>query len=159
MSQENVDIGHRVVAAWNARDVDAVLALTDPEVEYVNSPASVEPGTRWGHEGLVEVYLSALEKSCLTACWEVDRVYDRDEEVIGLGRVSRRMPGSDARIEDRILAAIRCKDGRITRMEVLGFGQAEVRAALDALGLSEQPAHRRSNRSSRVRSSGVCPVG
>ena len=136
MSQKNVEIGHRAVAAWNARDVEAVLALTDPEVEYVNSPASVEPGTRWGHEGLVEVYREQWE-ILSDGRWEVDRVYDRDEEVIGLGRISRRMPGSDARIEDRILAAIRCKDGRITRMEVLGFGQAEVRAALNALGLSE----------------------
>ena len=136
MSHENVDIGYRVVAAWNARDVEAVLALTDPEVEYVNSPASVAPGTRSGHEGLVEVYREQWEMLS-HGRWEVDRVYDRDEEVIGLGRVSRRMPGSDAQIEDRILAAIRCKDGRITRMEVLGFGQAEVRAALDALGLSE----------------------
>ena len=89
MSQENVDIGYRVVAAWNARDVEAVLALTDPEVEYVNSPASVEPGTRWGHEGLVEVYRAQWEMLS-DGRWEVDRVYDRDEEVIGLGRVSRR---------------------------------------------------------------------
>ena len=132
-----MDIGYRVVAAWNARDVEAMLALTDPEVEYVNSPASVEPGTRWGHEGLVEVYRAQWE-ILSDGRWEVDRVYDRDEEVIGLGRVSRRMPGSSARIEDRILAAIRFKDGRITRMEILGFGQAEVRAALDALGLAEQ---------------------
>ena len=47
------------------------------------------------------------------------------------------MPGSNARIEEQILAAIRFKDGRITRMEVLGFGQAEVREALKAVGLSE----------------------
>jgi hypothetical protein len=28
--------------------------------------------------------------------WEIDRIYDRGEEVIALGRISRRMPGSDA---------------------------------------------------------------
>jgi ketosteroid isomerase-like protein len=136
MSQENVGIGYRVVAAWNARDVEAILALTDPEVEYVNSPASVEPGTRWGHEGLVEVYRAQWEVLS-DGRWEVDRVYDRHDEVIGLGRISRRMPGSNARIEERILATIRFKDGRITRTEVLGFGQAEVREALKAVGLSE----------------------
>jgi hypothetical protein len=86
MSQENVEIGYRVVAAWNARDI--------------NSPASVEPGTRWGHEGLAEVYRAQWD-ILSDGRWEVDRVHDRHEEVVGLGRISRRMPGSNARIEER----------------------------------------------------------
>jgi hypothetical protein len=69
--------------------------------------------------------------------WELDRLYERGDEIVGLGRISRRMPGSDARIEDRVLVAVRFENGRITRMEVLGFGQAEVQAALEAVGLSE----------------------
>jgi hypothetical protein len=71
------------------------------------------------------------------ARWELDRLYERGDEIIGLGRVSRRMPGSDARLEDRTLVAIRFENGKVTRMEILGFGQAEVQAALEAVGLSE----------------------
>jgi hypothetical protein len=71
------------------------------------------------------------------ARWELDRLYERGDEIIGLGRVSRRMPGSDARIEDRTLVAIRFANGKVTRMEILGFGQTEVQAALEAVGLSE----------------------
>jgi ketosteroid isomerase-like protein len=56
MSQENEEIVHRALAAWNGRDMEAILALTDPEVEYVNSPTAVEPGTRWGHAGLEDVF-------------------------------------------------------------------------------------------------------
>ena len=33
MSQENVEVVHRALAAWNGRDIEAMLALTDPEVE------------------------------------------------------------------------------------------------------------------------------
>ena len=55
MSHENVEIIRRALAAWNDRDIEAMLALTDPEVEYVNSPTAVEPGTRRGHESLEEV--------------------------------------------------------------------------------------------------------
>jgi ketosteroid isomerase-like protein len=136
MSQENVEILHRALAAWNAQDIEAMLALTDPEVEYVNSPTSVEPGTRWGHEGLEDV-LRAQWEILSDGRWEVDRLYERQEEIVGLGRISRRMPGSDARIEDRILVAVRFGNGRVTRLEVLGFGQPEVHAALEAQGLSE----------------------
>lgn len=67
----------------------------------------------------------------------LDRLYEREEEIVGLGRLSRRMPGSDARIEDRILMAFGFENGRVTRMEVLGFGQTEVQAALEAAGLAE----------------------
>jgi hypothetical protein len=45
------------------------------------------------------------------------------------------MPGSDARIEERVLVAVRFENGKMTRMEGLGFGQAEVQAALEAVGL------------------------
>ena len=136
MSQENVKIVHRALAAWNGRDIEALLALTDPEVEYVNSPTAVEPGTRWGHESFERV-IRAQWEILSDAHWEVDRLYERGDEIVGLGRISRRMPGSDARIEDRVLLAVRFDNGKVTRMEVLGFGQAEVQEALEAVGLSE----------------------
>ena len=136
MSQGNVEIVHRLVDAWNRRDVDAMLALTDPECEYINSPTAVEPGTRRGSDELVAVAQSQWE--ILTdARQEVDRASDRGEVIISLGRVSRRMPGSDDRIEDRSLVAWTFRDGKLIRLEVLGFGATKVRGALEAAGLSE----------------------
>jgi ketosteroid isomerase-like protein len=136
MARENVEIGQHIVAAWNRRDLEAILALTDSEVEYVNSPTAVEAGTRWGHANFGNVLRTQWEIMS-DAQWKVDRVYERGEELIGLGRISRRMPGSEARIEDRVLVALRFENARVTRMEVLGFGQAEVQTALEAVGLSE----------------------
>ena len=67
--------------------------------------------------------------------WEIDRIYDRGEEVIALGRVSRRMPGSDARIEDQVLTSWKISSGKVVRVETLGFGRAVVQSALEAVGL------------------------
>ena len=50
MSQENVEIVRRLVDAWNRQDLEGILALIDPEAEYVNAPNAVEPGTRRGHD-------------------------------------------------------------------------------------------------------------
>ena len=136
MSQENVETVRRAVAAWNRRDMEAMLALTDPEIEYVNSPTAVEPGTRWGHALFTDVLRTQWE-ILSDARWEIDQVYERSEETLCLGRLSRRMPESDARIEDRALVAFTVENGRITRMAVTGRGQAEVEAALAAVGLSE----------------------
>jgi ketosteroid isomerase-like protein len=37
MSQENVEIVRRMYDAWNRRDEEEMLALSDSEVEFVNS--------------------------------------------------------------------------------------------------------------------------
>jgi ketosteroid isomerase-like protein len=134
MSEENVEIVRRALDAWNRRDIEDLLALGDPEGEYVNSPTAIEPGTRRGRDEVAAVIRTQWE--LLTdGRWEIDRIYDRGEEIIALGRLSRRMPGSDARLEDRSLLSYKIRSGKIVRTEVLGFGRAEVHTALEAAGL------------------------
>jgi ketosteroid isomerase-like protein len=135
MSQENVEIVRGVLDAWNRQDIQAMLALADPEIEYVNAPAAVEPGTRRGHEGLVAVVRAQWE-SLPGGRQEIDRLHDRGDEVISVGSVSRLMPGSDARISNPILLSWRIGDGKVTRIEMLATGP-QFRAALQAAGLSE----------------------
>jgi ketosteroid isomerase-like protein len=135
MSQENVEITRRMVDAWNRRDLEALIALSDPDVEYVNSPTAVEPGTRRGLDE-VRAVARAQWEILLDGRQEIDRIYDRGDEIIVLTRFSRRMPGSEARIEDRSLASLTIRDGKITQLQVLGFGATEVQEALKAAGLS-----------------------
>ncbi len=136
MSQENVEIVRRVVAAWNRRDEEELLALADPEIEFVNSPTAVEPGTRRGVDEITAVFRTQWE-ILLDGRLEIDRIYDRGEEIVALGRFSRRMPEGDARIEDRWLGSWTIRDGKVVRNVVLGFGRAEVQEALEAAGLGE----------------------
>ena len=53
MSQENVEIVRAIYAAWlegeSARD------FIDPDVEYVNPPDAVEPGTRRGRRAFAGI--------------------------------------------------------------------------------------------------------
>ncbi len=113
MSQENVEIVRRVMEAWNRQDIEGILALTDPEAEYVNAPTAVEPGTRRGHDGLAAVARTQWE-SLPGARQEIDRLHDRGDEIISVGRVSRLMPGSDARIDNPILLSWTIRDGLVT---------------------------------------------
>src|SRR2546423_12524395 len=136
MSQENVEIVRRVLDAWNRRDLEELLALSDPEIEFVNSPTAVEPGTRRGFEEITAVWRTQWE-ILLDGRIEIDRIYDRGEEVFTLGRLSRRMPEGDARLEDRYLGSWTIRDGKVVRSAVVGFGRAEVAKALEAAGLSE----------------------
>jgi len=134
MSQENVEIIRRMLDAWNRQDIEVILALTDPEAEYVNAPTAVEPGTRRGHDEIVVVMRKQWE-SLTGGVQEIDRFHDRGDEMITVGRVSRTMPGSDARISNPLLMSWRFRDGRLVRLEQLGAGP-DFPDALKAAGLS-----------------------
>ena len=136
MSQENVELARRMLDAWNRRDVETLRALSAADIEYVNSPTAVEPGTRHGRDQVTAVAEEQWE-ILLDARWEEDEIYDRGDEVIILGRFSRRMPESETRIEDRSLTSFTFNDGRATRLQVLAFGRTEVEQTLKAHGFSE----------------------
>ena len=130
-----MEIVRRVIDAWNRRDIDELLAVADPGIEYVNPPTAVEPGTRRGVAEVSAVWRAQWD--ILDGRLEVDRFFDRGDEIVVLGRGSARIPRSDARIDDRSLLSFQLCDGKIIRFEVLGFGRAEVQTALEAAGLSE----------------------
>jgi ketosteroid isomerase-like protein len=136
MSQENVELARRMLDAWNRRDLETLRSLSADDVEFVNSPTAVEPGTRHGRDEGAAVAQAQWEM-LLDARQEIDEIFDRGDEVVILGRVSRRMPGSETRIEDRVLSSFTFRAGRATRLKVLAFGGTEVRDVLQALGLSE----------------------
>ena len=46
MSQENVEIVRRVYEAWARGELPGPARLFDAQIEYVNPPDAVEPGTR-----------------------------------------------------------------------------------------------------------------
>ena len=53
MSQENVEQARRIAAAINRHDLDGVLALTDPEVEFIPRLLEVDGGGSYrGHDGV-----------------------------------------------------------------------------------------------------------
>jgi ketosteroid isomerase-like protein len=135
MSQENVEIARRMLDAWNRQDIEGILALTDPGAEYVNAPTAVEPGTRRGHDEVAAVMRKQWE-ILSGAVQEIDRFHDRGDEIITVGRVSRTMPGSDARISNPLLMSWKFRDGKLIRLEQLGAGP-DFSDALKAAGLSE----------------------
>ncbi len=135
MSEENVEIVRRGLDAWNRRDIDDLLADTDPGIE-TSTPRRQSSRERGGCAEVSAVWRAQWE-ILLDARFKVDRFFDRGDEIVVLGRLSRRMPGSDARIDDRFLGSWKLRDGKVIRVEALGFGRAEVQTALEAAGLRE----------------------
>ena len=120
MSEENVEMARRLVDAWNRRDLELMLDLADSEIAFVNSPTAVEPGTRRGKDEVVAATKKQWE--VLDARWEIDELFDRGDEVVIQGRLSRGMPDSDARLEQPLLVSYGFRDGKLIRAEILAFG-------------------------------------
>jgi ketosteroid isomerase-like protein len=133
MSEENLEIVRSALDAWNRQDVEGLVALADPDVEWVNAPDAVEPGTRKGRDELAYVVRTQWE-ALPGAHQEIRRLHVRGEEVISETRVSRAMPGSDARVGNHVLMAWKIRDGKVARIEVLAGG-SEFRRKRESLGL------------------------
>jgi ketosteroid isomerase-like protein len=135
MGTADSELPGRMLDAWNRRDLETMISLADPEIEYVNAPSSVEPGTRRGVDEVAEVMREQWDVLA-DARQDIDRVYERGGEIFTAGRVSRSMPGSEARLENRLLISWRVRDGKVTRLAVLGGG-SDFQAALEDAGLTD----------------------
>ncbi len=125
----------QVIAAWNRRDLEALLSLSHPDVEYVNAPAAVEPGVRSGLAELRDVFRKQWEGLGPDARHDVDETHVLGDDLVTAGRLSRTIPGSTSRIDNRVAIRWSFRDGLLARVEVLGAGST-FREALEAVGLS-----------------------
>jgi ketosteroid isomerase-like protein len=132
MSQENIELARRAWDAVSRRDLDAFLALMDPEVVLVPRILAVEGGALHGHDGIREWWESIFS------------VFpDFDAEVIGVRgvgdmtisnvRAHGRGEGSDTPFEDAIWVVSELRDGKVLRWQTFP-SEAE---ALEAAELSE----------------------
>jgi len=125
MSEQNVELVRKIYAAWlqggSARD------FIDPDVEYVNPPDAVEPGTRRGRsafrkitEAFEDVKIEPLEYA------------DAGDDVVVIVRLTGRGRGSGVGIDWRQGYIWTIRDGKAVRFR--WFNTPE--EALKAAGLS-----------------------
>jgi ketosteroid isomerase-like protein len=89
VSQENVDLVHRVLDAFNRRDLDAALALVEGDVEFGSRTAAMEGGFH-GHEGIRRWWRTILDASPDRT---IEVVEVRDLGDLTLTRVAHAEPG------------------------------------------------------------------
>ncbi len=134
MSQENVEIFRRHVAAFNDGDLDAMADLITEDFEFIPYLAAVvEKTTTYRGPDWLRQYREDAD-----AAWEdiqgrVDEVRDLGDRVIAFGEIRGRGRGSglEARIPLAWVADFR--QGKVSRVQSYG-NETE---ALEAAGLRE----------------------
>ena len=133
MSQENVERTYRMYDAMNRGDLEAVLALTHPEVEAMPRLLGVEGGgTYRGHDGVREWWESIFSAfpDFKATVLEVRAVADA---TISNVRFQGRGGESGVPFEDTIWQVARWRDGRVAWIK----SYREREEALASAGLSE----------------------
>jgi ketosteroid isomerase-like protein len=132
MSRENVGIVRSVYEAWARNELPGPSELFDPEIEYVNPPGAVEPGTRRGIEAFGRAVRAMVEG---WETWEIEpeRFAPAGEQVavVVRYRVQGRVSAVDVSAHESALWTMR--DGKVVRYEWF-HGPDD---ALEAAGLSE----------------------
>src|ERR1700716_399092 len=137
MSQENVEIVRRGLAAWASEDFDVWLSTCDPDVEWhtvlerlVEGPESVYRGTD-GVRRLWHFYRTELDNFEI----EAQEIRDMgDDRVVLLGRLRWRGPASGIESESPLGMVITLNRGKIIR----SLDYLSHREALEAVGLAEE---------------------
>jgi ketosteroid isomerase-like protein len=110
MSQENVELAYRAYDAFNRRDWDAFVLLSDPEIE-IESRLVIMEGGYHGHEGLRRWWENFLGAFPDYTC-EVEELRDRGDVTLGHIRGWGHAAASDAPLVDPFWQPIRWRDGR-----------------------------------------------
>ena len=113
MSQRNVETVQRLHEAWLRDGFGPVPELMDPDIEWVNPPYAVEPGTRRGYAGFAAATeaFGSVYRSYLISDAEI---YEAGERIVVTARMSTRSVG-EVPIEAERGYVFDLRDGKVVR--------------------------------------------
>jgi ketosteroid isomerase-like protein len=131
MSQATLELARNAVAAFNRRDVPALIEMTTDDFQWVTWTGTVESTVYQGAEGLATYFQDA-------DVWEVldldaQEFRDLGDKVLVVGRFNARGGGSGVEVRAPYYSAFFVSEGKLAR--VLSFRTED--EALDAVGLRE----------------------
>lgn len=135
MSRENVKHFKRGLDAYNRRDVDALVEVLDPEVEWHSAIHVMLGGkaTCWrGHEG-VRRLIEDTDEALAEIHVEFSEVRDLGDRIVAVGRLRTRGKQSGAETESPLGYVAQFKNGKATEIRTY----LDPKEALEAAGLSE----------------------
>jgi ketosteroid isomerase-like protein len=131
MSQENVDVVRRALAALDRRDVEAYLEVASPQIELIH-PASEIEGPVTGHGG-VRQFFDGLWAYSEASEFRLEDIRAVDNRVLAFFVLTALGRQFEVETSVRLAGVYDVEDGLIRRAHIF----ADRAAALEAVGLSE----------------------
>jgi ketosteroid isomerase-like protein len=136
MSQENVEIVRALIAAWNAGDIEALIADAHPELVYHPRADEPDPSPHVGRDAFERLVYGFVD-SFSEVTFEVLELIDAGDHVIASTVLHAVLHGqgsaSGAGVSDKYVFVYKLRAGLI----VEGWEYRTKQEALEAAGLSE----------------------
>jgi ketosteroid isomerase-like protein len=117
MSQENIELVRRFYEEQLIdRDVDRILELATPDIQYVNPPYAVEPGVRNGPDAVARA-MRGFAEVWRRSRHELHELFDCDDVVVASVSWHTLSRGSATELVQDEAHSWTLRDGRIARFE------------------------------------------
>jgi ketosteroid isomerase-like protein len=134
-SPQELETVRRAYDCFNRRDIDELLAIVDPEMEWHPLLGELGGGVYRGHEGL-RMLVSEVYDTWESFRIEVEDVIDAGGLIFGFSRSRARGRASGVEADIRLVTVWEMRDGRALRAR----SYATLEEALAAAGLERLPA-------------------
>jgi ketosteroid isomerase-like protein len=132
MSQENVEIVRRIYAKWAPGFSPSESNLLHRDIEWVNPPDALEPGTRKGIDAFTSI-IEDLDDTIGGFRMDVELLIDVGDRVLVIATMRGHGTGSGVEIDNRHGAVWSIRDGKAVRFQWFH----EPAQAFEAVGLRE----------------------
>jgi ketosteroid isomerase-like protein len=115
---EDAELVDQLVDAVARQDLDRLLELTDPDVEWQSVFAQLREGGLYrGHEGIRQ-YVADLAETAEALQSVIDDTLSVGDTILAVGRLTYRGKGSGAETETAVGYFLRVRNGRALQMRV-----------------------------------------
>jgi ketosteroid isomerase-like protein len=129
MSQENVEIVHQGIAAYNRGDLNALLDIYDPEIEFI----TLLLGNHQGKEALLTIFEENRRNLSGYRLDPEELIAVNDDNVVAIVRLGGAGRVSEIALGDQIAFLLTMKEGLVVRQQT--FRNKD--EALEAAGLRD----------------------
>jgi ketosteroid isomerase-like protein len=134
MSRENVELHRRLIEAFNAHDAEALIACTDPSVEFHPALVALAGGTAFrGHDGMRSWFADLEDTLGDEMRVEPTAFFDLGEQTLMIYALRGRGRLSGAEVTSHFTQVARWRDNLLVYAKVY----TERDEALKDLGVSE----------------------
>jgi hypothetical protein len=133
MSRQNVEFHRGADAAFNVRDIEAVIAYCDPSIEFHSAFAAAGAAVYYGHDGLRSWHRDLTETWGDKIRVEPDAYFDLGQHTVSFLTLHARGSQSGVEVAMPITHVIRWHDGLVVDFKAY----AHKEDALRDLGVSE----------------------